>query len=79
MSSSLLIYDKVVLTLFYIVYGMQSQRGKMYPTLLAILWFEIIWNAKDQNDEFNNPEKTRTIRFNQIVKSFHPQMNLENS
>ena len=71
---SLLMDNKVTLTLSYIVYDSQAQRGKMYPFLLMLLLFEIIWNAEDQNNEFDNPEqKTRTIRFTRIIKAFNPQ------
>ena len=40
--------------------------------------FEMIWNAEDQNNEFDNPEqKYRTVQFTWVVKFFYPQPNLE--
>ena len=61
---SQLIYNKVVLKLFYIFCDAQAQRGKRPPSSLALVLFEIVWNAEDQNNEFDKPEqKTRTIIF----------------
>ena len=36
------IYDKVALTVFYIVYDVQSQRRKIPPSSLGLLLFGII-------------------------------------
>ena len=52
--------------------------GKGSPSSLTLLLFEIIWNAENQNNEFNNPDyKKRSILFNLIVKAFCLQPNLE--
>ena len=68
------------MTLFYVFYDAQAQRGKGYPSSLVLLLFEIIWNYEYQNNEFDNPEqKPHSIIFNQIIISFRPQPNLENS
>ena len=45
---SLLMDDKVALTIFYIVYDVQAQRVKIPPSLLTLIFFEIILNAEDQ-------------------------------
>ena len=80
MYNSLVIDNKFVMTLFYIFYDAQSQRGKGSPSPLALLLFEIIWNAEDQKNELDKPDqKSRPIRLNRIVKAFSPRPNLETS
>ena len=52
--------------------------GKGSPSSLTLLLFEIIWNAENKNNEFNNPYyKKHSILFNLIVKAFCLQPNLE--
>ena len=61
MQTILMIEDKVLMTIFQIVYEAQAQKVKWYPSFLALLLFEIILNAEDQNIEFDNPDKKRLI------------------
>ena len=50
----------------------------MSPYFLTVLWFEMIWNAEDQNNEFDKQEKKpRTIRFNLIVNIFIREQSLK--
>ena len=43
------------MALIYIVYDVQTQSGKILPSLLGLLLFEMIWNAEDQNNQFDKP------------------------
>ena len=52
--------------------------GRGPPSLFALLLFEIILEAEDQNNEFNMPDqKPRLSRINQTVKYFRVRMNME--
>ena len=42
---------------FLIVYDTQAQSEKAPPSSLALLLFEMILNAKDQNNEFDKPDQ----------------------
>ena len=76
--TSIVIDNKVLLDLFQIFYDLQAQRGKCSPSLIALLLFDIILNAEDQNNEFDNPyQKLHSILFNQILNYFFPRPNLE--
>ena len=69
-----------MLTLFFIVYDAQAKRGKKPPSSLALLLFEIIWNAEYQNNWSDKPEQKKpTIKFTQIVKAFCPHPKIETS
>ena len=58
---------------FLIVYDTQAQSEKAPPSSLALLLFEMILNAKDQNNEFDKPDqKLHLIRFNRIIIAFSP-------
>ena len=80
MYTSLLIYNKFKLMLFYIVYETQYIREESPSSSLAILLFRIIWNSGDQNNDYDNPEKKLLIiKSTQFVKYLYPRPNLETS
>ena len=58
---------KVASKIFYILYAAQDISGEISPSLLGILLFGIIWNSKDQNNEFDKPEK-KTVQHD-LLKS----------
>ena len=75
---SVLINNKFMLTIFYIVYDWQAQNGKMYSSSLVLLLFEMIWNTENQNNEFDNSEQNPCmIRFTQIVNALFTWLNIE--
>ena len=58
-------------------YTRLSWRGEGSPSSHELQLYEILWNDEDQNHEFEIPDqKTRSIKFNWIVKALRLRPNM---